>query len=140
MARVHARVRGKSGSKRPVTADLGFVKFKSNEVVDLVVKLAKEDVKPTMIGLVLRDTYGIPSVKKITGKSVSKILEEEGFGGKIPEDLVSLVVRIGLLKKHLKNNPRDLHNKRGLLLMESRIRRLSKYYIREGKIPEGWSY
>jgi len=29
---------------------------------------------------------------------------------------------------------------RGLTIIESRIRRLGKYYVREGQLPEGWRY
>lgn len=140
MARIHARVKGKSGSKRPVNADISFVQYKAKDVADLVVKLHNDDVKPSMIGLVLRDRYGIPSVKKITGKSITKILEEKKVVIAVPEDLANLVDKAKALRKHLHANTRDTHNKRGLLLVESRIRRLAKYYKKNGKLADNWSY
>ena len=140
MARTHARVKGKSGSTRPVIADLSFVKVKKADVEKLVLELAKEDVKPSMIGLVLRDSHGIPSIKKITGKSIGKILEDNKVkGSSLPEDLSALVVKAKGLKKHLEMNSRDTHNKRSLQLIEAKIRRLSKYYKVKGKIPSNWS-
>ena len=139
MARTHARVKGKSGSKRPVKADMSFVTMKKKEVEELVLKLANDDMKPRMIGLVLRDTYGIPSVKLITGKSVGAILSEKKLTAKVPEDLEALVIRAQKLSKHLELNKRDLHNKRGLQLTEAKIRRLSGYYKKTGRIPENWS-
>lgn len=139
MARMHARVKGKSGSKKPVVADLSFVTLKKQEIEKLIVKMAKEDVKPSMIGITLRDTYGVPSVKKITGKSILAILEEAKVAAAIPEDLSALVVKAKKLKKHLELNTRDTHNKRGLQLIESKIRRLSGYYKKTGKIPANWS-
>ena len=140
MARMHARVRGKSGSRRPVTADLSFVKFEEKEVIDVIIKLAKDEVAQSMIGLILRDTYGVPSVKKLTGKSISTILKDSKVDVGVPEDLSALVVKVKSLEKHLKNNTRDVHNRRGLLFVESKIRRLSKYYKKVGSIPANWSY
>lgn len=105
----------------------------------MVVKLASEDKKPSAIGLILRDTHGVPSVKAMTGKSIGKILEEKKMSLNIPEDLQALVVRAQKLKKHLEFNTRDVHNKRGLQLVEAKIRRLSTYYKKAGRIPQNWS-
>jgi len=141
MARTHARVKGKSGSTRPVVADLSFVKYNKKEVETLIVKLVKEDdIKPSKVGLILRDTYGVPSVKLVTGKSISKILEENKLSLLVPEDLAALVVKIKKLKKHLELNSRDTHNKRGLILLESKLRRLVKYYKNNGRIENNFSY
>ena len=139
MARTHARVRGKSGSSKPVVADLSFVTMKKADVEKTIVKLANDDIKASMIGLILRDTYGVPSVKKVTGKSIGAILAEAKIVFRIPEDLEALVKKATALKKHLESNTRDVHNKRGLQLIEAKIRRLSKYYKVKGKIPANWS-
>ena len=40
----------------------------------------------------------------------------------------------------MKKNKKDSTSKRGLELIESRIRRLGKYYIRKKKMPEEWKY
>ncbi len=140
MARIHARVKGKSGSHRPVVKDLSFVTMTKKEVETLIVKLAKEDVKSSVIGLTLRDSYGIPDVKALTGKSIGDILKGANLVAQIPEDLNALVVKAVALKKHLESNKKDLHNKRGLILIVSKIRRLSKYYKKTGRIPQNWSY
>ena len=92
-----------------------------------------------MIGLTLRDSYGIPSVKALVGKSVTDILEEAKLLTVIPEDLQALVTKAIGLRKHLEFNSRDTHNKRGLILIESKIRRLSTYYKKTGKIASNWS-
>jgi small subunit ribosomal protein S15 len=44
------------------------------------------------------------------------------------------------LRKHLSDNKKDLHNRRQLQLMESKVRRLVKYYIRSGRLPADWIY
>jgi len=140
MARTHARVKGKSGSTKPAVADLSFVTIKKEEVVKLIVGMAKEDVKLSIIGLKLRDTYGVPSVKKLVGKSISQILKENKIESSVPEDLNALVVKAKALKKHLEHNKRDVHNKRGLILLESKIRRLSTYYKKSNKLASNWRY
>ena len=139
MARMYARKRGKSGSKRPlVRAD--WVEYSGEEVEKLVVKLAKDGYSSAMIGTVLRDQYGIPSVKDATGKSITKILKENNLIPEIPEDILNLMKRAVRLRAHLEIHKKDKHSKRGLELMESKIRRLGKYYVRKGLLPEGWKY
>ena len=44
------------------------------------------------------------------------------------------------LNYHLEKNKKDLHNKRGLALVEAKIRRLERYYRSRGRLPEGWKY
>ncbi|MEM5828061.1 MAG: 30S ribosomal protein S15 [Candidatus Aenigmatarchaeota archaeon] len=116
------------------------VKYSKKEVENLVVKLAKEGYMPSMIGLILRDSYGIPSVKEITGKPILKILEENGIRYEIPEDLLNLLKRAVRLRKHLEIHRKDEHSRRGLILIESRIKRLESYYKRVGKLPADWKY
>ncbi len=93
-----------------------------------------------MIGIILRDSYGIPDVKLATGKSVKRILAENGITWKIPEDMAFLMKKAINLDKHLKENPKDTANRRGMQLVEVRIRRLSKYYKRTGELPDKWKY
>ncbi len=141
MARMHSRKRGKSGSKRPPrTAAPDWVTYSAKEVESLVLKLRKEGYTAAMIGMILRDQYGIPSVKLITGKKITKILEENGLLDEIPEDLMALIRKAVNLRKHLEMHPKDKHSFRGLQLTESKIRRLVKYYRRVGKLPEKWRY
>lgn len=140
MARTHARVKGKSGSSKPVNCDLSFVSLKSKEVKDLIIKLAKEDKTPSQIGLKLRDSYGVPSVKKLVGCSICDVLKEEKLLSEIPEDLNCLVLKAKNLKKHLELNSRDKFNKRGLNLIYAKIRRLSKYYKKTNRIAQNWRF
>ncbi len=141
MARMHSRDKGKSGSTRPprVTPP-SWVEYSPEEVESLVVDLAKQGYEPSMIGIKLRDEYGIPDVKLITGKKITEILEEHGLAPEIPEDLLNLIRRAKRLREHLKRHPKDLHSKRGLQLIESKIHRLVKYYKRKGKLPKDWKY
>lgn len=141
MARIHARTKGKSGSSKPATPDLSFSTLSAKEVQELVVKMSKEDnMSASLIGTTLRDSYAVPNVKALCGKSITSILEENNLNGSVPEDLQALVNKVYTLKKHLENNSKDIHNRRSLLLIESKIRRLTKYYKRVGKIPQNWRY
>ncbi|EHP88586.1 30S ribosomal protein S15 [Methanotorris formicicus] len=141
MARLHSDRRGSSGSKRPMRKEVPeWVTLKPEEVEELVVKLAKEGYQSAMIGMILRDNYGIPDVKLITGKKISKIMKENGIYPEVPEDLLNLMRRAVNLRNHLEQNPKDLHSKRGLQLIESKIRRLVKYYKEKGVLPMDWRY
>jgi small subunit ribosomal protein S15 len=90
--------------------------------------------------MILRDRYGVPDAKLITGKKVTAILKENNVAPNIPEDLTNLIVKALRLRKHLSVNKKDVHNKRSLNLAESKIRRLVKYYKQEKVLPRDWFY
>jgi small subunit ribosomal protein S15 len=141
MARMHSRAKGKSGSSKPVKKVVpGWLKYTAKEDELLVIKYAKEEMKTSMIGLHLRDQYGIPSVKTITGKSISQILKEKKLEPELPEDLMSLIKKSVLLTKHLESNKKDYSSMRGLQLTNSKIRRLVKHYKATKKLSQDWSY
>ena len=141
MARIHARKRGKAGSKRPSRkTPPKWVRYKKNEIEKLVIKLAKEGNSSSAIGLILRDQFGVPSVEKLTGKTISEIMKESDAYPKLPEDLFNLLTQAVNLRNHLEKNKKDYTSKRGLELLESKIRRLVKYYVRKKVLPEDWRY
>ncbi|MFQ6020913.1 MAG: 30S ribosomal protein S15 [Candidatus Aenigmatarchaeota archaeon] len=139
MARMYARKRGKSRSKRPLVP-AKWVEYKKKEVERLVIKLSRDGLKTADIGRILRDQYGIPSVRDVTGKTIMKILEENDMLPTIPEDLLNLLRKAVNLREHLAKNKKDKSSKRGLELLESRIRKLVKYYIKSKKLPKDWKY
>jgi small subunit ribosomal protein S15 len=53
---------------------------------------------------------------------------------------MNLIRRAVNIRDHLNENPKDLHSKRGLTIIEARIRKLATYYVNEGELPEGWRY
>jgi len=105
-----------------------------------VIKLAKDEVPPSKIGIVLRDQYGIPLVKPITGKSIKEILVEGNVNLAIPEDLNNLIKKANGIAQHLSENKKDATNKRSLELTVSKIRRLAKYYKKYDSLPQTWTY
>jgi small subunit ribosomal protein S15 len=112
----------------------------ADEVESLVVKLGKEGVPLSRIGLVLRDQHAVPSVKKATGKSVKQILDAHGIKPGLPEDLVKVILRAVKLYSHLARNPRDFCIRRSIEVVEARINKLAGYYKRKGILPADWRY
>jgi small subunit ribosomal protein S15 len=141
MARIHARRRGRSGSRAPYRTEAPeWVPVSADEVEETVVTLASQGYTKAMIGTILRDSYGVPSVKLVTGRKIGRILEEKGLEESIPEDLMALMRKAVRLSEHLAQHPKDIHNRRALQLIEAKIRRLVYYYKSVGKLPEDWRY
>lgn len=141
MARMHSRAKGKSGSTRPSNPQKpAWVPIKAKEIEMLVVKLAKEGKRPSVIGTLLRDVYGVPSVSVLTKKRVHAILQEKQLLPEMPEDLMALMRRAVMIRKHMAENKKDMTAKRGLQLTESKIHRLAKYYKSEGRLAADWKY
>ena len=141
MSRIHSGHKGRAGSHRPYPLTKPeWVSASTEEVVAQAVQMSKEGRPAAQIGQALRDSYGIPSARAVTGKRLGVLLRESGITPEIPEDLQSLLKRVVHLQRHLVTHPKDLANRRGLSLMESRIRRLARYYRQRRRIPESWRY
>ena len=106
----------------------------------MVGTLAKQNHASAMIGLILRDQYGIPDVRTILGKSITTIMKENKTYPEFPEDLMTLFRRAVDIKAHLERNKRDHHSKKGLQNTESKIRRLLKYYSQKNMVPKDFQY
>lgn len=138
---MHSRKKGKSGSTKPVKKTVpSWVKLKPKEVEKLIAKYYKEGKKPSQIGMIMRDEYGLPDIKTLTGKSVTETLKEANLQPELPEDLMALIKKAVMVKDHLEENHKDMTAKRGLELTESKIRRLAKYYKGTGRLSHDWKY
>lgn len=141
MARMHTRRRGRSASTHPFRTDPPeWVPIEHKEIEEAIVNLAKAGTSSAKIGMILRDQYGVPSLKLILGKSLHQVLRAHDLLTKIPEDLSNLMKRAVNLSEHLSRNPKDLHNKRNLHLIEAKIRRMVKYYQKKGTMAKDWKY
>lgn len=137
------RDKGASHSTRPARAGPPRwlkLEMSPTDVELLAVELAKRGYTPSIIGAILRDQYGIPLVKQVTGKKLEEILEKHLVKLTIPEDLYMLIKRAVNLRRHLEEHPKDYHSKKGLIEIESKIHRLVKHYKKVGKIPPEWEY
>ena len=138
---MHSRDKGKSGSTKPdKKTDPIWISYGKKELELMVIKVFKEDNPPSKIGLILRDTYGIPSIKDLLGKSILQVLKDNDLAPELPEDLLSLIKRSVTLDKHIGENNQDKTAKRGSRLTQSKIGRLVKYYKKSGALPKTWKY
>ena len=69
-----------------------------------------------------------------------QVLKDHKLSGAIPEDLTALLRRAVALKKHQKENKKDMTAKRGYQLTVSKIRALARYYKKKGVLPKDWVY
>jgi len=140
-ARLYTSKRGRSGSTRPISKKTpSWVKYTPEEVEALVLKLSREGNPPSTIGILMRDRFGVPLVKSITGKNVQEILRSNQQAGAVPEDLGALLRKAEDLKRHLEKNRKDSVNKRSFAMIESKIHRLVKYYRARGQLQPDWQY
>ena len=63
-----------------------------------------------------------------------------GLAPSIPEDLFHLVKKAVAVRKHLETNRKDKDSKFRLILIESRIHRLARYYKTKQQIPPTFKY
>ena len=135
---MHSRKHGKSGSKKPEKKRHAWLMYEPAEIEKLIVKLAKEGKQNSDIGTILRDQYGVADVRSLNIR-VAKVAEKE-VKKEVPDDMYNLIKKAILLRRHLNSNHHDAKAIHGLELLESKVRRLGKYYARKGKLPSGWKY
>ena len=141
MARMHSRKHGKSGSKKPVRREKPkWVKYSKQEVEKLIVKLAKEGQSSSQIGITLRDQYGIPRIREIVPTGTVSVMDENKLSKALPEDMHNLIKKAARVRDHLEKNKKDSAAIHGVELINSKIRRLSKFYKRQGRLPQEWKY
>ncbi|GJN32822.1 hypothetical protein PR202_gb21354 [Eleusine coracana subsp. coracana] len=117
-----------------------WVKTTAPEVEEQIVRSAKRGMMPSQIGTILRDGQGVPLVRGITGGKILRMLRARGLAPEIPEDLYFLIKKAVAVRKHLDRNRTDVDAKFRLILVESRVHRLARYYRRAKKIPASWNY
>lgn len=141
MARMHTRRKGQAGSKKPIRKEPPkWSNTNAEDIENTIQQLASSGISSSSIGMILRDRHGVPDITLVTGKKVGTILKEKNVAPKVPEDIQNIIVKVLDLNKHLIKNPKDVHNKRALNNKISKIRRLEKYYHREGVLPADWKF
>jgi len=110
-------------------------KASKEELEKVIVDLAKKEMTPSKIGLVLRKEYGVKSEKKI-----KRILAEKGIKSDLPEELDSLIKRANALQKHLLKNKMDKVARRGLEITRAKIIQLGKYFKKKHVLPQNWEF
>lgn len=67
-------------------------------------------------------------------------MKAHGQAPDLPEDLYYLIKKAVAIRKHLERNRKDKDNKFRLILVESRIHRLARYYKTKTVLPPNWKY
>merc|ERR1712179_498199 len=141
MGRMYGKGKGISSSATPYRRKPpSWLKMKPDDVCDHICKLARKGLTPSQIGVTLRDSFGIPQVKTVTGNKILRILKTSGLAPELPEDLYYLIKKAVAIRKHLDRNRKDKDSKFRLILVESRIHRLARYYKRVKSLPATWKY
>jgi len=141
MGRMYGKGKGISSSaipyrRRPPT----WLKMKTEDICDHICKLAKKGLTPSQIGVTLRDSFGIPQVRTVSGNKILRILKTNGLAPELPEDLYYLIKKAVEMRKHLAKHRQDVQGKFKLILLESRIHRVSRYHKSNKQLPSNWKY
>jgi small subunit ribosomal protein S13e len=141
MARMHSKGHGIARRCLPYRkTPPSWMNIGAKDLIEQIIKMAKRGSSPSQIGVVLRDNYGIPQVKGVTGNKIMRILKKNGLAPTLPEDLYHMIKKAVNIRKHLEKNRKDKDTKFRLILVESRIHRLARYYRTSKALPSKWRY
>ena len=76
----------------------------------------------------------------MTGSKILRILKVNGVAPSLPEDLYHLIKKAVNIRKHIEKFRADKDGKFRLILVESRIHRLARYYRSVKALPPTWRY
>uniref|UniRef100_H0UT04 Small ribosomal subunit protein uS15 n=1 Tax=Cavia porcellus TaxID=10141 RepID=H0UT04_CAVPO len=131
MGRMHAPGKGLSQSALPYRRSVPTVTERSDDVKRQIYNWPRR-------GVILRDSHGVAQVRFVTGNKILRILKSKGLAPDLPEDLYHLIKKAVAVRKHLERNRKDKDAKFRLILIESRIHRLARYYKTKRVLPPNW--
>ena len=141
MGRLHSKGKGISRRCLPYVREApNWVSVTPQEISTIICQLAKKATPVSKIGLILRDQYGVGQTRAVTGQKILRILKTNGLAPAFPEDLYCLIRKAVNIRKHLERNRRDKDSKFRLILVESRIHRLTRYYRRTRRVAPTFGY
>jgi len=107
-----------------------WLKYTEQEIKDIILNLIKKDPELTAekIGLVLRDSYGIPKTK-IYGLKIGKVLKQEGLY-KNP-DLINLTKKQDKIIKHIEKNKQDKRTGRSFIITKAKLKKTKEYLAKK---------
>ena len=86
--------------------------------------------------MILRDSHGVVQVHFVTGNRILRILKSKRLAPDLPEDLYHLIKKAVAIRKHLERNRKDKDAKFRLILVESHIQQLARYYKNKRVTPQ----
>ncbi|XP_047003828.1 40S ribosomal protein S13 [Schistocerca americana] len=141
MGRMHAPGKGISQSALPYRRSVpNWLKLKDEDVREQISKLARKGLTPSQIGVILRDSHGVAQVRFVSQNKILRIMKAMSLAPDLPEDLYYLIKKAVAIRKHLERNRKDKDSKFRLILVESRIHRLARYYKKKTILPPNWKY
>ncbi|KAJ1630898.1 40S ribosomal protein S13 [Pavlovales sp. CCMP2436] len=141
MGRMHSKGKGISKSALPYRrTPPSWLKTNPTEVIEQICKFARKGMTPSQCGVVLRDSHGVAQVAHLTGSKILRILKKNGLAPDVPEDLYMLIKKAVSVRKHLERFRKDKDAKFRLILIESRIHRVARYYKTVKALPPTWKY
>ena len=79
MGRMHSKGKGMSASAIPYSRNPpSWFKTSPDAVEEQICKYARKGMSPSQIGVILRDSHGVPQVKFVTGNKILRILKKNG--------------------------------------------------------------
>jgi len=113
--------------KKPV-----WLKYTEKEVRDIILNLIKKNPELTSekIGLVLRDSYGIPKTK-IYGMKISQVLKEADLYEN--PDLKNLQNKATNLEGHIEKNKQDQKTRRAYTITRAKLKKIKEYFAKKEK-------
>ena len=141
MGRMYSKGKGISKRSLPYRkAPPSWVQISASDLTQQIIKMAKRGQSPSQIGVVLRDQYGIPQVKGVTGSKILRVLKVNGVAPQLPEDMYHLIKKAVNIRKHIEKFRADKDGKFRLICTESRIHRLARYYRGSKALPPTFRY
>jgi small subunit ribosomal protein S15 len=110
-------VKTKNELKKPT-----WLKYTKEEVIAIIKKLSEKDITSEKIGLILRDQYGIPSIR------LYGIKMKEAMGDKFQEPTtINLENKLQKIINHFKKNKQDKRSERSLVITKSKLKKRTDY-------------
>lgn len=139
MGRMYTKGKGISGSTTPYVREVpSWIEHSPEQIEEKIVAFAKKGLSLSEIGTILRDQFCIGNMKFFSKRKLLMILMKNNMAPAVPEDLDALVKKAISIRKHLESNKKDKDSKYRLILVESRLSRLARYYKTKKMIPPTW--
>ena len=139
MGRMHSSGKGKSCSMKPFTTTIPTFMVESvPEIKKTIINLGNRGNSASTIGAILRDQYGVGNAQDVLGMNLLDFMKKNGCAPAIPEDLTALVDKANNVRKHLSVFKKDNGAKYRLILINSRVHRLIRYYKEKKVLPGNW--
>lgn len=134
------RIRSRSWARRVWLPPKSVNKIVYNSVLWGYVNIYGTQKIQTISGIILRDSHGVAQVRFVNGNKILRIMKSVGLKPDIPEDLYHMIKKAVAIRKHLERNRKDKDGKFRLILVESRIHRLARYYKTKSVLAPNWKY